>query len=67
MVQVHISHLSREIKDHNFLYRDASEETLKLLAYFRDQITVPLVLECVAQTQEEINGITEEINFLKKF
>lgn len=67
IVQVHMSHLSRDVRDHNFLYRDAEPWVLELLQYFKERIKAPLVLENVAQTEEEIDMIREEITFLRNF
>jgi sugar phosphate isomerase/epimerase len=65
--QVHMSNLTRDIKDHNFLYRDWTPETLELLEYFAEKINAPLVLECVASKEEEIDLIQKEIDFLRNF
>ena len=69
IVRVHMSNLPmiERIKDHNFLHRDASDETLKLLQYFKERVNAPLTLECVAGTEAEIDLIQKEIEFIRAF
>ncbi len=67
--QIHMSNLTKDIKDHNFLHRDATAETLDLLRYLKENLSddIPLVLECVASNENEIDLISKEIEFLRNF
>ena len=65
MAQIHMSYLTKGGNPHGFLHRDADKKTLELLSYLKTKVSVPLVLECMAQTEEQIDWIVQEVKFLR--
>lgn len=61
--QIHLSYFSRELSDHSFLYKYSSEKIIDQIKKIPEDI--PLVLECVAEKEEQINCIAKEIEFLR--
>lgn len=65
MSQIHLSYFDRKLKDHHFLsrHRNVQIDSLTKLAATAGK---PLVLECVAETEEEIPLVTQEIQYVKR-
>lgn len=64
LIQIHLSILNKELKDHWFLYKYDSEKMRTLLSRLKST-DVPIVLECVASNQNEIQFIKKEMNYIK--
>ncbi len=64
LAQVHLSYLTKEMKDHWFLHKYDSKEMRDLLNYLKST-NVPIVLECVASNWEEISLVKKEIEYIK--
>ena len=64
MIEVHLAMLNKNLKDHWFLHKYDSKEMRNLLNYIKDT-DVPIVLECVASNQSEIQLIKKEIEYIK--
>lgn len=64
IIEIHLSMLSKEMKDHWFLHKYDSKEMRNLLGNLKN-VDVPIVLECVASNQNEVQLIKKEIEYIK--
>lgn len=63
--QIHLSYLTKnDMKDHWFLFKHDTPKLRQLLSHIKET-DVPIVLECVASDQNEIQLIKEEIKYIK--
>jgi sugar phosphate isomerase/epimerase len=62
--QVHMAYFSKELSDHSFLSKHPSAEIEKRIAQIPESI--PFVLECVAEAEEQIDWVKNEIEYLRK-
>jgi len=65
LISIHLAMLDRILKDHWFLHKYDSEETRMLLNHLKET-SVPLVLECVASDNNEVQLIKNEIEYLRR-
>lgn len=65
MSQIHLSYFDHKLPDHHFLcqHRDAQIDALTKLVATAGK---PLVLECVAGKEEEIQLVSEEIEYIRQ-
>lgn len=64
IIQIHLGMLNRDMKDHWFLHKYDSPKLRDLLRLIPSNI--PLVLECVASNQGEIQLMRDEIEYIRK-
>jgi len=64
LISIHLAMFNKNLKGHWFLHKYDSEEIRTLLNYFKNT-NVPIVLECVASGQSEIQLIKKEIEYIK--
>ncbi len=65
LVEIHLAMLNRELRDHWFLHKFDSQRMRGLLNYLKG-VNAPIVLECVASDEREIQLIEKEIEYVKK-
>jgi hypothetical protein len=63
IIQVHLSMLNKELEDHYFLFKYDSLELRDLIKLIPQNI--PLILECVASNENEVDLVKEEIMYIK--
>lgn len=64
--QIHLAYLADNgMKDHYFLFKNDTPKLRRVLNYVKE-VSVPIILECVATNKEEIKLIADEIDWLKK-
>jgi len=64
IVQVHLSYLDKNLRDHYFLHKYDSKEVRVLLSNLKS-LNVPFVLECVAPNLDEMQLVKQEIEYLR--
>jgi len=65
VVEIHLAMLNRDLKDHWFLHKYDSLEMRNLLNHLKN-INVPIILECVAYNNDEVQLIKKEIEYIKE-
>ena len=65
LAEVHLAMLNRNLKDHWFLHKYDSPEIRNLLKHIKN-IDVPVILECVASTDDEVELIKKEMEYIKE-
>ncbi len=65
LVEIHLAMLNRELRNHWFLHKFDNPKMRELLDYIKG-VNVPIVLECVASNEGEIQLIEKEIEYVKK-
>lgn len=63
ITQVHMAYFDKELSDHSFVSSHSSDRIEKLIKRIPEDI--PIVLECVAETEEQINWVKKEIEYLR--
>lgn len=66
LIEIHLAMLNRNLKDHWFLHKYDSQEMRDLLNHLKDIINTPIVLECVASNNGEVQLIKKEIEYIKR-
>lgn len=64
LTQIHLSYLTKQMKDHWFLHKYDSKEMRNLLNHLKNT-NAPIVLECVASNWEEMALVKKEMEYVK--
>ncbi len=64
LIEIHLSMLNKNLKDHWFLHKYDSQEMRNLLNHLKN-INTPIVLECVASNNGQVQLIKKEIEYIK--
>ena len=64
IIQVHLSLLTPALNDHTFFYNHDCSFNRRLIKEL-ETLDVPLILECVAQTEDEIELISREMEYIR--
>jgi len=65
IIEIHLAMLNRNLKDHWFLHKYDSTEIRNLLNHLKN-IKAPIILECVASNNDEVQLIKKEIEYIKE-
>lgn len=66
LVEIHVSIVNKELERHDFLYKCNSAEIRKLLQNLKTvNVNIPIVLECIAINENEIQLIKKEMKYIK--
>lgn len=64
--QIHLSYLTKELKDHRFIHNLGEEDRGRVIEVFKwVPKKIPVVLECVADDEKEVSWIAKEIDYLR--
>lgn len=65
IIEIHLAMLNEDLKDHWFLHKYDNQEMRNLLNHLKN-IKVPIILECVASNNDEVQLIKKEIEYIKE-
>jgi hypothetical protein len=66
ITQIHLAYLDRDMTNHKFIHLAPKKERERIIDYLKQiNSQTPIVLECVADSYDEVNLIKSEITFLR--
>lgn len=65
LIEIHLSIINEDSKEHDFLHENNNKETKKLLRSLKT-VSVPVVLECLISNLKEVELIKKEMEYIRK-